>query len=93
MTALRKIIRTEPAEARATLQFEQAPCRLDPDTWFPDATNGGAQAKKYCQQCPYAGLWGPCADLGATEKYGIWGGLHPDTIRRQRRQARQGEAA
>ncbi len=52
--------------------FDDAECRgMDPDVFFPAFGNGGHEAKQVCARCPVATQ---CAEAGASEEFGVWGG-------------------
>lgn len=57
---------------------ERAACRdVDPELFFPIGSSGPAlmqieEAKAVCAVCP---VKGPCAEFGAGETDGVWGGL------------------
>jgi hypothetical protein len=59
-------------------QWDIAACRYHPkETFFPDRNNYGqvwAQARIICNTCP---VKEPCAQAGAHEVFGMWGGLTP----------------
>lgn len=48
--------------------------QVDPDLWFPEAGQTGAQARKLCRSCE---VREECLEyaLEHDERYGIWGGL------------------
>ncbi len=54
---------------------QNAACRgMDPAIFFPDLGNHNHAAKRVCAGCPVATR---CAQAGATEEFGVWGGLNP----------------
>ena len=59
-------------------EWDIAACRYHPkETFFPDRNNYGqvwAQARIICNECP---VKEPCAQAGAHEVFGMWGGLTP----------------
>ena len=67
------------------MDWTQAKCRdVDTELFFPVGTTGPAlaqiaQAKAVCAGCP---LIDPCRVLGASQGYGIYGGL-TETERRE----------
>jgi hypothetical protein len=56
----------------------QPPCatHAHPDWWFSDRAAERAEAVRICHGCP---IRGPCAEAGADEQYGIWGGQDKKT--------------
>jgi transcriptional regulator of acetoin/glycerol metabolism len=59
------------------------PCEgNNPDLWFSEAADEERQAKEACGFCP---VRAECAELGADEEFGVWGGLNPDDRRAAKR--------
>jgi WhiB family redox-sensing transcriptional regulator len=57
-----------------------AACRgCDPEMWFPERGESLGPARAICATCPVAAQ---CAEAGAFEKYGVWGGLSERQRRR-----------
>ncbi len=73
-----------PLTGLAPAGFAGAPCRADPELFFPadGDTEGEDKAKSICAGCPYRA---PCLAfaLASGQVHGIWGGLTED----ERRQA------
>lgn len=64
---------------------QQAACRgSNPDAFYPEQGQWtvAAAAKAICATCPVAR---PCAEAGAHEVYGIWGGENYGPKRRRNR--------
>lgn len=66
----------------------RAACRgMGPDLFFPpvDERHGPdapySRARQVCQRCPVSA---ECAEAGAAERYGMWGGLTPGQRQRRR---------
>lgn len=56
-----------------------APCVENPGDWFKDSRNASPDQVALCEQCPAKA---PCQQLGAGERFGVWGGTVPlDTVR------------
>ncbi len=54
---------------------DNAACRgMNPSIFFPELGNHNHEAKRVCARCPVAA---PCAQEGAGEDFGIWGGRNP----------------
>lgn len=52
-----------------------AACRgMNPAIFFPELGNHNHAAKQICAGCPVSQQ---CADAGAGEDFGVWGGLNP----------------
>lgn len=71
-----------------------ASCRgSDPDAWFPERgvpTRENLLAREICGTCP---VRDECAEYGAGEIYGVWGGQTPSQRRDARSEVRQGSAS
>ena len=67
-----------PPQQMTPDEWDIAACRYHPkETFFPDRNNYGqvwAQARIICNECP---VKEPCAQAGAHEVFGMWGGLTP----------------
>jgi WhiB family transcriptional regulator, redox-sensing transcriptional regulator len=69
-----------------------AACRDHPlSWWFPEeswssraARDATARAKAICATCP---VQAPCAEAGASERFGTWGGRSPSERRPRRSKA------
>jgi hypothetical protein len=56
--------------------WQDAPCRAEPDLWFPEAPgNADKRAIRGCLRCPYIA---ECYDRAVAngEQYGVWGGVN-----------------
>jgi WhiB family redox-sensing transcriptional regulator len=71
---------------------EEAACRSvpNPNIFFPDANDWASteQAKTLCSGCP---VRVECADYGASEAYGIFGGRTPSERKAERQAAQRGQ--
>jgi WhiB family redox-sensing transcriptional regulator len=74
----------------ATLDWhDQAACRgLDPDMFFPERGDSGAEAKGVCEGCP---VRLDCLEwaLETNQIAGVWGGLAVDARNRESRARRK----
>jgi WhiB family redox-sensing transcriptional regulator len=54
---------------------KDAACRgMGPELFFPERGEDASTARAVCAGCPVAA---ECAEYGATERFGIWGGVTP----------------
>ena len=63
-----------------TPDWDQAACKGEPiHFWYPDLEVGQRPdyraGQAVCAECP---IRSDCAEYGADEEYGLWGGLTPD---------------
>lgn len=67
------------------IDWSQALCaQVDPDLWFPEKGHSGKPAQRICMRCP---IRVPCAELGAGEVHGVWGGRAARERRDERKDA------
>lgn len=57
-------------------------CEKAPDKWFSESESAITEAKQGCARCP---VREECATLGENEDFGVWGGMTPDEMRREKR--------
>ena len=50
------------------------PCERNPDLWFSRYIDDQRKAQRICGGCPFQDA---CAEAGATEEFGVWGGVLP----------------
>lgn len=65
---------------------DEALCRSEPDSFFPEKGGSTRKAKAVCRGCPLAV---PCLEYAIDhgERFGVWGGLSERERRRMRRAA------
>lgn len=66
------------------IRVENPPCRDDPELFYSEARDAVIVAKRLCASCPVRVR---CADNGADEEFGVWGGLSAADRRAARRRA------
>lgn len=61
------------------------PCTVpgvNPELWFADkGSPERAEAVALCKSCPFRA---DCAASGLSEEFGVWGGMEPENLSRQR---------
>lgn len=68
---------TRPAPSAGDLSWSErwidARCtQSDPELWYAESAIDRRKAIEMCRECP---LIAQCAEAGAGERYGIWGGV------------------
>ena len=71
-------------------EFDEMPCRRDPELWFAESPTALDHAKRLCGDCPVRTR---CLDgaLARREPWGVWGGqlfLNGEVIERKRPRGR-----